>query len=96
MKAHSGGRSLQLQAVARAALLALPFIGLQLLQGGPPQAGGREPSARPANPPGFLFVVTSTGDGDIVPPGGTVCDDGTGHCTLRAAIAGSQQHQRHR
>src|SRR5438552_3778544 len=86
MKAHSGGRWLQLQAMARGALLALPFIGLQLLQGGPPQAGGREPSARPANPPGFLFVVTSTGDSDIVPPNGTVCDDGTGHCTLRAAI----------
>src|SRR5437667_9996701 len=81
MKAHSGGRWLQLQAMARAALLALPFIGLQLLQGGPPQAGGREPSERPANPPGFLFVVTSTGDGDIVPLNGTVCDDGTGHCT---------------
>jgi CSLREA domain-containing protein len=68
------------------ALLALPFIGLQLLQGSSPQVGGREPSARPADPPGFLFVVTSTGDGDISPPGGTVCDDGTGHCTLRAAI----------
>lgn len=33
----------------------------------------------------FLFVVTSTGDGDDVGPGAS-CDDGTGNCTLRAAI----------
>ena len=34
MKAHSGGRSLQLQAVARAALLALPFIGVRGVNNG--------------------------------------------------------------
>jgi CSLREA domain-containing protein len=40
----------------------------------------------PPPPPigGALFVVNSTGDGGNL--GGTVCDDGTGNCTLRAAI----------
>jgi hypothetical protein len=39
----------------------------------------------PPLPIGFLFEVTSTGDGDNVGAGG-ICDDGTGNCTLRAAI----------
>ena len=39
----------------------------------------------PPPPLGFLFVVTSTGDGDNTGVG-AVCDDGTGNCTLRAAI----------
>jgi CSLREA domain-containing protein len=54
------------------------------------QTGSAPPEAKPfiLPPPlplGFLFVVTSTGDGANVGTGG-VCDDGTGNCTLRAAI----------
>src|ERR1043166_4893087 len=38
-------------------------------------------------PPGSTtFVVNSTGDGADNNPGDGACDDGTGHCTLRAAI----------
>ena len=33
-----------------------------------------------------VFTVTSTGDGGDISPGNGVCDDGTGNCTLRAAI----------
>jgi predicted outer membrane repeat protein len=40
---------------------------------------------------GILYVVDSTGDGDLVGPV-TICDDGTGHCTLRAAIEASNGH----
>lgn len=49
--------------------------------------GAVQPLIFPTPPPisGFLFVVTSTGDGDNVGTGAT-CDDGTGNCTLRAAI----------
>ena len=32
------------------------------------------------------FTVTSTADGNDVNPGDGVCDDGSGNCTLRAAI----------
>ncbi len=40
---------------------------------------------------GLAYVVDSTGDGDLVGPS-TICDDGTGHCTLRAAIEASNLH----
>jgi CSLREA domain-containing protein len=40
---------------------------------------------------GIFFVVDSTGDGDLV-GSNTICNDGTGHCTLRAAITASNQH----
>jgi CSLREA domain-containing protein len=40
---------------------------------------------------GTLYVVNSTGDGDLVGSTDT-CDDGTGHCTLRAAIQASNAH----
>jgi CSLREA domain-containing protein len=40
---------------------------------------------------GFLYFVDSTGDGDNV-ASGDLCDDGTGHCTLRAAIEATNQH----
>jgi CSLREA domain-containing protein len=33
-----------------------------------------------------VFTVTSLGDGSDVTPGDAICDDGTGQCTLRAAI----------
>jgi CSLREA domain-containing protein len=40
---------------------------------------------------GILYVVDSTGDGDLV--GSTsFCNDGTGHCTLRAAIKAANGH----
>src|SRR5437588_8541482 len=40
---------------------------------------------------GTLYLVDSTADGDVVGPS-TSCDDGTGHCTLRAAIEASNLH----
>src|SRR5438128_6241541 len=40
---------------------------------------------------GILYLVDSTGDGDLIGPS-TNCDDGTGHCTLRAAIEASNLH----
>jgi CSLREA domain-containing protein len=40
---------------------------------------------------GNLYVVDSTGDGDLV-GSSDICDDGTGHCTLRAAIQASNAH----
>ena len=43
---------------------------------------------------GFLFVVTSTLDRDNA-AGGAVCDDGTGNCTLRAAIEVSNNNPGH-
>ena len=43
-------------------------------------------SAQPQAPAaGILILVDSTGDG-VNMGSGSVCDDGTGHCTLRAAI----------
>jgi CSLREA domain-containing protein len=41
---------------------------------------------------GILYVVDSTGDGDNVPLNSIGCDDGTGHCTLRAAIEAANAH----
>jgi CSLREA domain-containing protein len=40
---------------------------------------------------GIAYLVDSTGDGDLVGPS-TDCNDGTGHCTLRAAIEASNLH----
>src|SRR4030095_7843689 len=39
----------------------------------------------------LLYTVTSTGDGGLV-GSDAFCDDGTGHCTLRAAIEASNSH----
>ena len=47
--------------------------------------------AVPAPQAGLLYVVNSTGDGDNVGSGDS-CDDGTGKCTLRAAIQASNAH----
>lgn len=45
------------------------------------------PTASPSTTPTpSTFTVDSTGDGGDISPGDGVCDDGTGHCTLRAAI----------
>jgi CSLREA domain-containing protein len=76
------------------ALLALPVVGFQMLQGDAAQAGGPGRSARPGRPAiipppppiGILFVVDSTGDTHDVSPGDGVCADSNGNCTLRAAI----------
>jgi len=73
--------------VARAgrALLVLAGFGSQLFSGeliaGTPVA----PSA------GIGYGVDSTGDGDNV-VSSNFCDDGTGHCTLRAAIQAANSH----
>ncbi len=40
---------------------------------------------------GLLYTVTSTGDGDLVGTD-TICDDGAGQCTLRAALEASNSH----
>ena len=46
---------------------------------------------RVASAVGNLYIVDSTGDGDLV--GSTdFCDDGTGHCTLRAALQAANGH----
>jgi CSLREA domain-containing protein len=44
------------------------------------------PSVRPSASAATVFVVNSTGDGFDANPGDGICDDGTGHCTLRAAM----------
>jgi hypothetical protein len=51
------------------------------------------PLTKPVNAAegGLLYTVTSTGDGGLVGTN-TICDDGTGHCTLRAAIEASNSH----
>ena len=38
-----------------------------------------------------MHIVDSTGDGGNV-GNNTICDDGTGHCTLRAAIEAANSH----
>jgi len=43
-------------------------------------------AASVSSAPLYIFVVTSTGDGSDSNLGDGVCDDGTGSCTLRAAI----------
>jgi hypothetical protein len=56
-----------------------------------PQAQGQDIPAEIAAQAGILYIVDSTGDGDLV--GSTsFCDDGTGHCTLRAAIKAANGH----
>jgi hypothetical protein len=49
------------------------------------------PSTGLVNGQGLLYTVTSTGDGGLV-GSDAFCDDGTGHCTLRAAIEASNSH----
>src|SRR5207302_11166983 len=44
-----------------------------------------------APPSGILYTVDSTGDGDNVGPV-TDCNDGSGKCTLRAAIEAANAH----
>jgi hypothetical protein len=76
------------------ALLSLLLFGFQMqrslaLSG--TLSGGRE--APLICPPacGLLYSVDSTGDGDNI-GSSNFCDDGTGHCTLRAAIDASNLH----
>ena len=45
----------------------------------------------PAAAQGIFYSVDSTGDGDLV-GSSNFCNDGTGHCTLRAAIHASNLH----
>ena len=74
------------------ALLALPLAGLPMqrslaLPGMPGAKVGDQGDAPLTCPPncGTAYTVDSTGDGAHV-GAETQCDDGTGHCTLRAAI----------
>ena len=74
-------------------LVALLFAGLPALR----QAEfSRKVSAQQGTTPAIVFpilyVVDSTGDGDNAPLNSTGCDDGTGHCTLRAAIEAANFH----
>lgn len=48
-------------------------------------------SAAPVNAQGLLYTVNSTGDGGNV-GSSSFCDDGTGHCTLRAALEAANAH----
>src|SRR3984893_4028228 len=76
------------------AAIALPLAGFaasrrsEFLQKNTSQAGAGAPAAPEG---GLLYVVDSTGDGDNV-GSSKFCDDGTGHCTLRAAIEASNLH----
>jgi CSLREA domain-containing protein len=47
---------------------------------------GTEGRVTSSSAPAALLVVNSTGDGADALPGDGICDDGTGNCTLRAAI----------
>ena len=75
------------------ALLALPLAGLPMQRSlalpGMPAAkvGDQKKAPLTTCPPncGTAYTVDSTGDGPHV-GAFTQCDDGTGHCTLRAAI----------
>jgi CSLREA domain-containing protein len=67
----------------RVALFSLSLAGVQLRQAG---ALPREPTVL-----GIAYTVDSTGDGHNVGPV-TQCNDGTGHCTLRAAIEAANGH----
>jgi CSLREA domain-containing protein len=59
------------------------FAGLMSLPGGQGSVGN---VFRPTVSAATTFTVTSTGDTADNNPGNGVCDDGTGLCTLRAAI----------
>ena len=50
----------------------------------PTDTDARSPIGQPPSVP-ILYFVDSTGDGGNV-GSSTICDDGTGHCTLRAAM----------
>jgi hypothetical protein len=65
--------------------LLITIIGLVSLMVSPGGLGGSLPSARAAAA-AAAFVVNSNGDGSDVNTSDGVCDDGTGHCTYRAAI----------
>ena len=82
---ESAGQRKKLVTLAWVALLVLPAVGLQILS--------RELIAgTPAAPQaGIGYGVDSTGDGDNV-GSSQFCDDGTGHCTLRAAIQAANLH----
>jgi CSLREA domain-containing protein len=76
-------------------LLSLAGLSLGLLPAATPASASapraaRAPRARAAGATLSLFATTytvnSTGDGDDTATDDGVCDDGTGHCTLRAAI----------
>ena len=78
----------------RKAFLSLIGIVLLTLMASPsacPQTQELNIPADLAPQAGILYFVDSTGDGDLV--GSTsFCDDGTGHCTLRAAIKAANGH----
>src|ERR1043166_8656986 len=75
-------------------LLSLAGLSLGLLAAATPASASAPrtaaPRARAAGAALSLFATTytvnSTGDGDDTANDDGVCDDGTGHCTLRAAI----------
>src|SRR5215210_6449282 len=66
----------------RMALLALFTLSLGLFTLPNPVADFLQPTARAAS----TFTVNSTGDGADSNTGDGVCNDGSGNCTLRAAV----------
>ena len=74
--------------------LALVMAPLGLALNAAPASGAQAKTVRPflaLQPrvfplPQVTFNVNSTGDGDVSPSTGTTCDDGSGHCTLRAGV----------
>ncbi len=84
MKSHFERSGLAQQSSVRCAVirkwLILAAIALMVL-----------PSTRLVNAQGLLYFVDSTGNGGLV-GSSNFCDDGTGHCTLRAAIEASNLH----
>jgi hypothetical protein len=96
MKTHFAFRFFSVSLAAMATLLlALPFLRAEQRVAG--VAAGAQPITFPTpiggipRPTGILYEVTSTGDGDNV-GSSNFCDDGTGNCTLRAAIEASNSH----
>ena len=84
---------LKWSSLALVTLLMLPFAGFATPPGtvSPLKFGARAGSM--AFPPqgGLLYFVDSTGDGGHV-GSSNFCDDGTGKCTLRAAIQAANLH----
>src|SRR2546423_4828682 len=75
-------------------LIALPLVGFQLIQSRElPRERGASIGAKGKTPLvlGVRLVVNSTGDGDNVGSPSS-CNDGTGKCTLRAAIEVANAH----
>jgi hypothetical protein len=78
-------------------LLALPSVRSQMHRDShllELSAQGRDEAMAPLTCPpvcGLLYGVDSTGDGGNI-GSSNFCDDGTGHCTLRAAIEAANSH----